>query len=344
MMGRLVGTMVAAALLGATPAVALPSRPAAIGYLPVFRGLDAAAVRLDPAQYTHLNLAFVNPDARGRILAGDGFACAPDGKDRMLTADSLRPVVAAAHKAGTKVLISLGGGTIPACSGDWEALLRPDNRDKVVKALLGAVDRFGLDGIDIDLEGAILTRIDQAGNYTPFVAALGKALKARGKLLTCATASYDGGMIPVASIPHFDLVGVMSYDGIGPTWGEAGSEHSNVEQARKDLRLWLQRGVARERLVLGLPFYGYGFGSYKANWAYRDIQAAHGEAAGLTDVIGSRCSGCSYITFNGLPTLREKARLAREEAGGIMVWEVSQDTDDHLLIRSINAVVRGAAE
>src|SRR3546814_2821448 len=90
-------------------------------------------------------------------------------------------------------------------------------------------------------------------------------MKARGKLLTCATASYEGGMIPVTSIPYFDLVNVMSYDAIGPSWGEAGAEHSSYAMAARDLDLWLARGVARERLVLGVPFYGYGFGGEKAN-------------------------------------------------------------------------------
>src|SRR3546814_8636879 len=85
-------------------------------------------------------------------------------------------------------------------------------------------------------------------------------MKARGKLLTCATASYEGGMIPQSSIAYFDLINVMSYDAIGPSWGEAGAEHSSYAMAVRDLDLWLARGVARERLVLGVPFYGYGFG------------------------------------------------------------------------------------
>ena len=114
---------------------------------------------------------------------------------------------------------------------------------------------------------------DREGHYTPFIAELSKALKARGKLLTVATASYEGGMIPVSSIPYFDLVMPMSYDAIGPSWGEAGSEHSTYAQAQRDLDLWLKRGVAPERLALGLPFYGYGFSSYDADYAFADLIA-----------------------------------------------------------------------
>ena len=342
--------LIAAILVGgSSPAAASAAqerdaRPLAIGYLPAFRGLEAATAGADFTQYTHLNLAFVNPDRAGNILAGKSFACAEGGTSGMLDADKVRALAKTVHKAGSKLLISLGGGAIPACSGEWDVLLRPETRDRVVANLIEAVDRLGLDGIDVDIEGALLTKIDKAGDFLPFVQALSRALKARGKLLGCATASYDGGMVPQGSIPYFDLVGVMSYDAIGTGWGEPGAEHASVEQARKDIDLWLSRGVPREKLALGLPFYGYGYGRFKPNYSFREIRDQFPEAALLTDVIGSRCAGCSYVTFNGLPTLLEKARLARAKAGGIMVWEISHDSDDHILIRSINQELARAPE
>jgi GH18 family chitinase len=250
--------------------------------------------------------------------------------------------IAAAKAAGAKVLISLGGGTIPGCSGDWAELLKLATRPAVVRNLVALADTHGLDGIDVDIEGVLLTEIDKAGNYTPFIAELGAAMRARGKLLTCATASYEGGMIPKASVPWFDLVNVMSYDAIGPSWGQAGAEHSSFDQARRDLALWRKRGVARERLVLGVPFYGYGFGDFRSNHAYRDILAEHGAAA-ADDVIGKRCAGCSYITHNGPATLARKAALAQTDAAGIMVWEITQDTDDSALIQGMTAAFAESA-
>src|SRR3546814_17582406 len=89
--------------------------------------------------------------------------------------------------------------------------------------------------------------------------------------------------------------------------------------AARDLDLWLARGVARERLVLGVPFYGYGFGGEKANWSYRELAAAHGLNATKADVIGERCAGCRYITHNRPATIAQKARHAAEKAGGVKV-------------------------
>lgn len=321
----------------ATTSDARPSalrRPfVAVGYVAAFKGLDPVVARTDFSHYTHVNLAFVNPASDGTVVAGDSLACMAAGGGRMASLASLRVAVDTIHRAGAKVLVSLGGGTIPACSGDWAAMTWPGMREVVVRNLLALVDAEKLDGIDVDLEGAVLTGIDRAGDYTPFVAALAEGLRRRGKLLTCATASYEGGMIPISSIPWFDLVNVMSYDAIGPSWGQAGSEHATLAQAQRDLALWRARGVARDRLVLGVPFYGYGFGSYAPNYAYRDLAAQFGKANG--DVVGERCAGCSYVTFNGLDTLRAKARLAREQGAGIMVWEVAQDTDDARLIRAL---------
>jgi GH18 family chitinase len=332
---RPVLAFLAAGLLS-TPALAA-EKPVAIGYVPAFKGIDAIVERGGFQHYSHLVLAFVNVGPSGEILAEDGLACAPSGESEMITDKSLRRFVEAARKAHAKVIASLGGGTIPKCSGDWAVLLRPETRSKVVAGLMELVDRYQLDGIDVDLEGELMTRIDREGNYTPFIQQLSAALRSRSKLLTSATGSYEGGMVPDASLPYFDLIGIMSYDAIGPTWGTPGDEHASYEQAEKDLRLWLAKGVPASRLALGLPFYGRGFGSYRQSWSIAEIAEEKGEKALESDVLGKRCGGCDYVTFNGLPTLERKAMLAGAWGAGVMVWEIDEDLPDDRAIRRVLA-------
>lgn len=320
-------------------APAQAERAVAIGYVPAFKGMGRVMAQADLRQYTHLNISFVNPSADGAVMAGDRFACMNDHTGQAVTDADFRAAVSKAHENGSQILVSLGGGVIPECSGNWAELLKPENRAAVVKNLIALVDLYGLDGLDVDIEGVLLTEIDAAGNYTPFIADLSRELKARGKLLTCATASYEGGMIPVSSVPYFDLVNVMSYDAIGPTWGQAGDEHSTYAQAVRDMALWRARGVPEDRLVLGVPFYGYGYGQYRSGYNFRDLLDEYGEAVWQGDVWGTRCAGCDYITYNGLETLGRKAELGVREGAGIMVWEISQDTDDHRLIRTLNEVM-----
>lgn len=332
--------LIASILIGFTLVLSLSARaderrPVVVGYLAAFKGLDLSIARTDLSVFTHYNLSFANPDADGRFTRKGRMTCMGDETGANLSVEALRKTVTRLRANGAKVLISTAGGVIPGCSGDWRALLTPQRRAATVAALVELADTLGLDGVDIDIEGQLLTEIDRAGDYTPFIAALSDAMKARGKLLTCATASYDGGMIPVSSIPWFDLVNVMSYDAIGPSWGQAGTEHSSYAMAASDLDLWLARGVARERLILGVPFYGYGFGGEKENWSYRDLASAQGINATKADVIGELCGGCRYITHNSPATIEKKSRLAAGKAGGVMVWELSQDSPDHALTKAI---------
>lgn len=334
---RGVGTWIAGIILVmlAGLASAAPAGPVFVGYLPAFKGLESRLATTPIDHYTHINIAFANPDATG-LLARDGsMTCMPHGGGGNVTLADLRSAAQQLRTKGARVLLSVAGGVIPDCSGDWRELLAPAKRDRVLQELLTIVDVAGLDGIDIDIEGVLLTAINRDGNYTPFIAKLSHELKARGKLLTVATASYEGGMIPVASIPYFDFVMPMSYDAIGPSWGQPGDEHATLAQAERDVALWLARGVPRERLVLGVPFYGYGFGSYGARHDFRGLFAQHGDIALAQDVIGKACAGCDYITFNSQATIRRKAELAAARAGGVMVWEMTQDTEDQRLGRTI---------
>jgi GH18 family chitinase len=336
--------LVAAAMFVLSPADA-KDRGTVVGYVAAFKGLDREMRQRGLERYTQLDLAFVNPTPSAEVMGKEGLACAPavEGRsDAMVSDTQLRALVAQAHRSGAKVVASLGGAVIPPCGGNWAQLLQPQTRPQLVANLVQLVDRYDLDGVDIDLEGELMMRIDAAANYTPFVRALATALHARSKILTAATGSYPGGMVPDASVPYFDLIGIMSYDQVGPTWGTPGDEHSTYAQALADLSLWIRNGVPARRLALGVPFYGRGFGSYREGWSLQDIASQFGDAQLSGDMVGKGCGGCSYITYNGLPTLERKAELAGAWGAGVMVWEVGQDVEDGRAIRGlVRAYERG---
>jgi chitinase len=315
-----------------------------IGYIASFTDMKAAIDKTDLSKLTHINLSFTNPDARGKLADNGVMTCMPGVSDENVSIADVRYVINKAQAAGVKVLASVAGGVIPACSGNWETLLLPANRQVLVDNLIAFMEEFGLDGIDIDIEGALLTNIDNAGNYTPFIQALSAQLIARKKLLTCATASYVGGMIPISSIPYFDFVNLMSYDAIGPSWGPAGVEHSTYAMAQEHVEIWKGRGLTRDQLVLGVPFYGYGFGSYKSDYTFASILAEFGVDAANNDLIGEACAGCNYLTYNGVPTIKAKTRLGIEQGSGVMIWELSQDaTGAHNLLNVIDAEIKLAS-
>ncbi len=319
----------ALALISA-PAFAAP-RPVVIGYLPTFKDYNAALDSTDLSKLTHINIAFANPGPDGSMVTGDALTCSDKFDGSNVPVSDLRAIVARAHKAHVKVLVSLGGGDIPACSGDWVKMLARDIRPIVVSSLLKFVQDYDLDGLDIDLEWGVMTAIDDAGEYVPFAQELSDGLKKHKKLLTCATASNPGGMVPLGSVPYFDYVNIMSYDGVGTNrdgtiYGDAGGEQASMAMARHDIAVWQGRGVPKERLVLGVPFYGHTFGTYKGGeHGYKDLLATYGPTTAENDLIDTPCPTCSYITYNGRPTIRAKAQLAAQYGAGIMIWELSAD-------------------
>lgn len=338
-------------LCGALGTVSLASFPLyaavehkVVGYIPAYRDMATVMNTTDLSRLTHINLSFMNPTASGAVMSGGNPLCLP-GPDQSVSVrgSEIKALVQRAHEHGVKVLVSVAGGVIPGCSGDWARLLQPGSRKAIVNNLMAFVKYYNLDGLDVDIEGELLTSIDRAGNYTPFIKELRSALP-KGKLLTSATASYVGGMVPTSSLPYFDFVNIMSYDDLGPSWGTPGIEHSPYAKAVADIEIWKARGLTREKMVLGVPFYGYGFGSYAQDYDFAQIVTQFGANAVQNDLIGTLCAGCDYVTYNGIPTIRKKTQLAMQEGAGVMIWELAQDAPgNNSLLATIGNQLGGAA-
>ena len=147
-----------------------------------------------------------------------------------------------------------------------------------------------------------------------------------GKLVTAATASYEGGMIPVSSIPHFDFVTIMSYDNVGPGWGQVGQEHSTYAMAQRDVATWQSRGLPKDKLVLGVPFYGYGFNGYASDYGFNDIVNQFGAAAAL-GVVGER----DAVAVDG-----GAERVGDEVGGGLRGEGIEGELDEGNSVRALD--------
>lgn len=283
-----------------------------IGYIPTWKDMRQTIDATDLNILTHINLSFLNPDANGEFLLNGEPICS-DGS----SAD-IKYVVKKAHENGVKVLVSLGGGTIPQCSGDWKALLQTSHRTTVVNNLKALADFYNLDGIDVDIEGGLLNDISEAGDYTPFIQELRDVLHPQGKLVTCATASHVGGMIPKSSIPFFDYVNIMAYDN---HWKRA-ENHATFDDAVRDMEMWLDLGCPADKLVLGVPFYGYMGTVGSGGVSYKSIVEQDPNAA--------QVDAYKDYKYNGIPTMQAKTEYAMKHGAGIMIWEISNDAPDSL--------------
>jgi GH18 family chitinase len=215
------------------------------------------------------------------------------------------------------VLASIGGG---GNHRYYHTLLSDDNRARFIRNLATFANKYDLDGIDVDLEGN-----DVDPNYEAFVTELAATLKTSRKLMTAAIATWYKDKISDKALQQFDFVSIMSYDATGPWSPQRPGPHSPYEMAVKDLQYWNQvRLIPKEKLLLGVPFYGYGFGATPEveTMTFKQIANAYPNAVTTDSVM---LTNQKMMYYNGTQTIRKKTELAIEKAGGIMIWQLLGD-------------------
>ena len=310
-MGVLVPLVLAGCSVAVGPRVSPSSLPSArsepfkvVGYVTPAANIDA----IDFSLLTHINYAFLIPRANGTTR--------PFGAP-----SHLRAVVAQAKKHGVKVLIALGGW---GWDKEFETLAADAAiREKLAKRVAEFCATYQLDGVDIDWE------YPNAGVSAVHFAALAIAVRSAlpaGALVTAAVLAdaTDAEGISTDAVGHLDFINLMAYD--GPR-----EDHSSFGMAERALASWTARGVDPERLVLGVPFYGR-----PGNATYRTLLANDPATASGDRIL----FGGVEQNYNGPSTIRRKTQLALQVAGGIMIWELSQDArGSDSLLRVIGATV-----
>ncbi len=295
---------------------------------PIFRivgyySLNAAMSDVDKSilkKLTHVNLWFLNPDSTGnftRDLSG------------------LTRFVSAAHSRNIKVLFSIGGGSKQP---QYHYLLKDDQRPMLIQNLVKEVIKYDLDGVDVDLEGS---NIDEY--YEKFVVELAAELKKHGKLITAAIAVYYKDQLTDRALQQYDFVNVMSYDRTGPWRPEKPGPHAAYEHAVEDLDYFgTVRKIPREKMTLGVPFYGYGYGPEINSPA---ISMGYGKIVetfkGAESEDQWTMPDGKILYYNGIPTIEKKTMLAKEKASGVMIWQVLGDANGR---KSLLKAIRRAAQ
>ena len=98
-----------------------------------------------------------------------------------------------------------------------------------------------------------------------------------------------------------------------------------MDFATASIDYWRGRGLPREKMVLGLPFY-----SRPGELPYRKLVQADPSAANRDFTL---YEGVQQ-NYNGIPTIQAKTRLARARATGVMFWEIEDDSNDDLSLLS----------
>nr|WP_294923882.1 glycosyl hydrolase family 18 protein [uncultured Flavobacterium sp.] len=275
-----------------------------VGYLSTDNFSKMSSVQF--CKLTHLNLSFANPDNTGNLIfEGDIDAVIKHVK-------IINPNI--------KISVSVAGGVISAeQAANWSLLIdKPENRPDFIKKIISFVDIHKLDGVDVDLEWDAVTT-----GYSGFVIELKNALKSKNKLITAALPNNTRFInISNEALNAFDFINIMAYDMTGPWAPEKPGQHSSFSDAKLGIDFWNKlQNIPKDKLTLGVPFYGYNFTDPVATSAtYAQIVSA-GKQFADQDELGK-------IYYNGRPTIEQKVQLASEATGGIMIWEIAQDSFD----------------
>ncbi|MCC6297685.1 MAG: hypothetical protein IT314_00190 [Anaerolineales bacterium] len=377
-------------------AVPTPDGKYVIGYYPSWVADRHIFLKDIPAdKLTHINYAFSNLSADGQCILGDSAADVEKVFSKAESVNGQDDAESAALHGNfnqllelkqkyphLKVLISIGGWT---WSENFSDAAQDDaSRQRFVAS---CVDLYlkqypgVFDGLDIDWEypvsgGMTNGKPEDKKNFTLLLAEARRQLDELGKtnnqqyLLTIAAPVGPGNIrnLELAEISSIvDWINLMTYDFHGPwdtttnfnaplfkTVNDPSDSSLNVDAA---VQAYLQSGVPPEKLVLGVPFYGYGWntsseadnglyqpvsglasGTREAGaYEFKDVQEnylskyqRHWNAEAFVPWLYDSASK-TFITYEDAQSLEAKAGYVHDQGlAGVMIWELSQG-DESLL-------------
>jgi chitinase len=259
-------------------------------------GRDYQPADMPLEKVTHVNYAFANISADGRIAIGDPYAATEklypgDSWDQPYagTYNQLNNVLRAEHPH-IKTLISVGGWTWSGRFSD--VALTEQSRALFAESCVQFIRDYNFDGVDLDWEypvegglGSNIRRPEDGVNYTLLLREVRRQLDiaeiedGSEYLLTIASpAGWDKVRhLEIAELSDvLDWVNVMTYDFRGswdlsstahhsgmyenpadPIDGNSVAERYNVNWAVQE---FLAQGMEPSKLVVGVPFYSRAWG------------------------------------------------------------------------------------
>ncbi|MCG8310192.1 MAG: glycoside hydrolase family 18 protein [Cytophagales bacterium] len=243
-----------------------------VGYVAGYRDFDFSKILAK--KLTHINYAFANV-IDGRVMFDTADIDHTSLKDDDLKAlQKLKAV-----NPDLKILVSVGGWV---WSGNFsDAALTAESRSRFAKSAADFVDKYGLDGIDIDWEypnqvgAGNIHRVEDIENFTLLMKATREALSELEKqtqkghyLLTIATGA-DSAYVSNTKLgevaEYLDFLNIMTYDfynGLHKTTGHHANLYPSVNNPFRisdvlnSVKLHEDAGVPLEKITIGIPFYG----------------------------------------------------------------------------------------
>jgi chitinase len=331
---------------------------------------------------THLIYAFANISDAGAVILGDPCIdvgqCDGSGHPEFQRGNFSRLLELRNHHPHLKVLVAIGGWNWSKRFSDVAA--SPQSRENFVRSAIEALldpwpDLF--DGFDLDWEFPVagglpenVYRTEDKENFTLLIAEFRRQLDQRASkfnrsfFLTAAVPAAQDAMknIEISKLYRYvDWLNVMTYDyhtGSAITHFNSplysfSDDPTPALNVHATIQAYLRLGIPPEKLVIGVPFFGYRYNGVVADhdglfqhsvgheyFSFRDLSVQVGDeyrrfwqSDAQVPWIYNQGSH-TWLTYDDEESILAKVQYVRRNAlGGIMIWELSGD--DGTLLRTI---------
>lgn len=287
----------------------------------------------DPTLLTHINYAFA--------LIKNDFESLDIKKPERLT----RIVALKDSNPDLKVMLSIGGWG----AGNFSEMAADEtHRKNFCQNCLAAVNKYNLDGIDIDWEyptsssAGISSSPDDTKNFTLLMRDL-RSVLGSGKLLTMASSASAKYVDFNNATQYMDFVNIMTYDMGKPPYHNAGLYPSSMTKRSCDeaVALHYSAGVPYEKLVLGIPFYGHGNGSEYSTESVDFNEINPSDYIKRWDSVAMvpylvNASGTMVLSYDDETSVGLKADYVKTKGlKGAMYWNIEADDASWTLSKAI---------
>ena len=293
----------------------------------------------DPALLTHINYAFA-------LIKDDFETLDIKQEGRLRNMVSLKN-----RKPSLKGRLSVGGWG----AGNFSEMAASEtHRKNFSKNCLAAVQKYNLDGIDIDWEyptstaAGITASPEDTQNFTLLMKELRETL-GKDRLLTMASASNAKYVDFKEAVQYMNFVNVMTYDmGYAPKHNSALYRSSLAsESCDESVAKHFAAGVPYNKIVLGIPFYGHGEkGNGKAFDDYVDYKdiiidgtkyTTQWDATAMVPYV-TDATGKMVLTYDNAKSVGLKAEYVQQKnLAGAMYWNIEADDASHTLGNAVAA-------
>lgn len=311
--------------------ISLSDKSSRLGETPIVLAYVTASSEImpDPTLVTHINYAFghVSESFNSIVIQNE---------ERLYKISSLKK-----DHPKLKVLLSIGGWG----SGRFSEMAADTiSRRAFVSDCKRVIDKFNLDGVDLDWEYPTSSAADisSSENDTENFTSLMKEIReviGEDKLLTLASA-YSAKYYDFRAIDKYiDFVNIMTYDMGRPPYHNAPlsrSEHTKRLSVEESVDAHVAAGMPLSKLTLGLAFYGHGTKGINDFVDYKDIPSLKGytqkwdSLAQVPYLIDAE--GDFVYSYDDPQSLKLKCEyLLKKKMLGAMYWEYSCDDADGTL-------------